>query len=256
MKIFIIGSGNVATHLATALFQAQHTIVGVCSRNSQHASLLAQNVEADVFTSVAQIPTDADFYLISISDDNIDDVVMQMPKVSGVVAHTAGSIDITRLSKFEQYGVFYPLQTFTQGRPINVSVVPMCIEANTPTTYNVIENIAKSISNNVLEVSSQQRKYLHLAAVFACNFVNFMYAQAETIVAQSGLPFSIVKPLIDETADKAISIGPLLAQTGPARRADFSIMEKHKKLLDNQNLQKLYSFVSEQIMSNYNQNKN
>lgn len=251
MDIFFIGSGNVATHLATSLRKAGHSIVGICGRNADNSQALAQKVDAKTFTQLSHIPVDASIYLICISDDNIADVASQMPLVKGIVAHTAGSVGIEAVSRFSHHGVFYPLQSFSKNRDINLSNTPFCIESGDTQTAETLKSLASDISNNVHAINTDQRRQLHLSAVFASNFANCMYAEAEQIMQNCGLPFNMLEPLVMETASKAFSLGPTNAQTGPARRGDMKVMDRQRQLLPTENLKKMYSFVSQQIQDRY-----
>ena len=251
MKIFVIGSGNVATHLSCAMLKAGHIIAGVCGRNFEHTQELAKTLNAKPFDNISPIPDDADIYLISVSDDNIADVAAQMPDVEGIVAHTAGSVPMSALSRFSNHGVLYPLQSFSKSRKIDVSRVPFCIEGNNKQTAETLTALARSLSNDVRPMTTAQRAQLHIAAVFASNFVNSMYAEAETILKNSDIPFDIMRELIAETADKAAGLGPVAAQTGPARRGDSKVMSRQMQSLPDGELQKLYSFVSERIQGRY-----
>ncbi len=251
MNIIFIGSGNVATHLATAMRDAGHRIVGICSQNIEHAERLACLVEAQTYPQVELIPTDADIYIISISDDNIADVVSRLLQPSGIVAHTAGSIDMSVLSRFDRYGVFYPLQSFTRERNISLQTTPFCIEGSDTDVESVLVELALSLSTDVRCLTSAQRRQCHLAAVFASNFVNCMYAEAEQIMSGADLPMSMLEPLVAETADKAFHMGAVNAQTGPARRGDLSVMRRQLQALPTESLRKMYRFVSEEIMTRY-----
>lgn len=256
MKIFVIGTGNVATHLSAAILKAGHNIIGVCGRIFEHTTELAKTLNTKPFESISSIPTDADIYLISVSDDNIADVAAQMPDVEGIVAHTAGSVPMNALSRFCSHGVLYPLQSFSKSRKIDVSCVPLCIEGNNKQTDETLTILAHSLSNDVRPMTTAQRAQLHIAAVFASNFANSMYAEAETILRNSNIPFDIMRQLIAETAAKAAELGPVAAQTGPARRGDTKVMSRQMQLLTDDELQKLYSFVSERIQSRYKPKSN
>ena len=251
MRIFIIGTGNVATHLSAALLKAGHNIEGVCGRNFSHTEELAKRLNVKPFNSISSIPADADVYLISVSDDSIADVVTQMPDVEGIVAHTAGSVPMSTLARFSRHGVFYPLQSFSKSRTIDMSRVPLCIEGCDSEATETLLTLARSLSNDVRPMTTVQRAHLHLAAVFASNFVNSMYAEAENILKESNIPFDIMRELIAETAAKAADMGPTAAQTGPARRGDTRVMSHQMGLLPDSELQKLYSFVSERIQGRY-----
>ena len=251
MKIFVIGSGNVATHLSGALLKAGHTIAGVYGRSFEHADELAKKLNARPFDSLAHIPTDADVYLISVSDDSIADVAAQMPDVKGIVAHTAGSVLMDVLKRFENHGVIYPMQSFTKNRKIDVGRVPFFVEGCTNDVADKLVMLAKTISTDVRLMTSEERKYLHLSAVFASNFVNGMFAEAEAVLKHCRLPFSVLQPLIEETVSKALEMGPVAAHTGPARRGDAGVLQAQQKMLDDENQRNLYSFASKRITERY-----
>jgi len=249
MDIVIIGSGNVATHLGKAL-KSTHNIVTVFSRNIEKASELADMVGAKAVNNLKDIPANADFYIISVKDDAIKNIVNLTDKVNGIVMHTAGSISIDELNHFSSYGVFYPFQTFTKNKEVNFNNIPVLIEGNTDETRKKIHDLALSISEKVYNVSSEQRLMLHISAVFACNFVNHFYHIAETILKKADLPFDLLIPLITETADKVQSTSPFLAQTGPASRNDQDTIQKHLDVLHRLNekrAENIYREISEDI---------
>jgi len=248
-KVAILGAGNLATLLSLELHRKGVEIVQVFSRTETSASLLANMLECCYVTKPEEITPDATIYLISVSDMAIEDVLSKMDCNNKLVAHTAGSIPMNILSKFsENHGVFYPLQTFSKSRNVNFSCIPFCIEANTAENEQILVELASLISNDVRIITSEQRKQLHLAAVFANNFVNHMYAIADEIIQQKDLPFDILYPLISETAAKIENITPHAAQTGPAKRSDMAVMQDHLSMLnDKPNLKKLYSSISDSI---------
>lgn len=250
MKISVIGSGNVATTLTVALAQF-NTIDAVCSLTPSHAQALAQRVGAKVVTLVENLPTDSDLYLIMVSDNAVEKVAVQLPQVSGVVAHTAGSINISVLQRFDNHGVLYPMQSFTIGRQINTSTIPFCIESSSKKVEQQLVELVKQLSPTILLMSSAQRAQCHLAAVFSSNFVNHMYAAAAQIMQNANLPFEMLRPLLAETLDKAFALGPDVAQTGPARRGDTVVTNRQREALPTADLQKMYSFVTESIMKKY-----
>lgn len=251
MRIFIIGTGNVATHLSAALLKAGHDIEGVCGRDFSHTEELAKKLNVKPFSSIGSIPADAEAYLISVSDDNIADVVAQMPDVEGIVAHTAGSVPMSALARFGNHGVLYPLQSFSKSRTIDMSRVPLCIEGSNSNTAGTLTTLARTLSYDVRLMTTEQRAHLHLAAVFASNFANCMYAEAENILKESDISFDIMRELIAETAAKAADMSPTAAQTGPARRGDNRVMSRQLELLPDIGLQKMYSFVSGRIQNRY-----
>ncbi|MBP5667102.1 MAG: DUF2520 domain-containing protein [Salinivirgaceae bacterium] len=251
MRIFIIGTGNVATHLSAALLKAGHDIEGVCGRDFSHTEELTKKLNVKPFSSIGSIPADAEAYLISVSDDNIADVVAQMPDVEGIVAHTAGSVPMSALARFGNHGVLYPLQSFSKSRTIDMSRVPLCIEGSNSNTAGTLTALARTLSYDVRLMTTEQRAHLHLAAVFASNFANCMYAEAENILKESNISFDIMRELIAETAAKAADMSPTAAQTGPARRGDNKVMSRQLELLPDIGLQKMYSFVSGRIQDRY-----
>lgn len=249
MTVVIIGSGNVATHLALALAGAGINILQVFSRNILQAQLLASRVGAEPIDNFKDLIHEADLYLISVADASIEEVVTKMPSVNGVVAHTAASVKMSVLSRFSHYGVFYPFQTFTKEKPLDFKEVPLLLEANELITLNQLKSVAEAISNKVQESDESKRKALHVAAVFACNFVNHLYTLADELLADSGMEFEILAPLIRETTEKALSMHPKLAQTGPALRADTDVMASHLKSLGEGTMEnKIYQLLSESIM--------
>lgn len=250
MRITIIGSGNVATHLAAAFRNAGHRIVQVFSRDAQNAALLAYHVKAEPVNDLAQIDAETDLFVIAIKDDAIGPVAEQLAKFDKLMVHTSGATHMFALEAYsEQVGVFYPLQTISKTREINFSEVPLCIEAATEDVAKQLTQLAQTISNHVYRVDSAQRKILHLAAVFACNFPNFLYNVAQQLLAQHQLDFNLIRPLILETAQKAQTSLPASVQTGPAIRRDETTMENHLRLLENQaDLQTLYRLLSQAII--------
>jgi predicted short-subunit dehydrogenase-like oxidoreductase (DUF2520 family) len=250
MRITIIGSGNVATHLAAAFKNAGHRIVQVYSRNAQNAALLAYHVKAESINELTQIDPETDIFVIAIKDDAIGPVAEQLAIQNKLMVHTSGAAHLFALQAYaEQVGVFYPLQTFSKTREIDFRNVPLCIEAATEDIAKQLIQLAQSISNHVYRVDSDQRKILHLAAVFACNFPNYLYNVAQQLLAQHQLDFNMICPLILETAEKVQTSLPASVQTGPAVRRDEITMQNHLKLLENQpDLQTLYTLLSQAII--------
>lgn len=250
LKLAIIGAGNLATRVALELHNKGIEIVQVYSRTVTSALTLARLIGCNYVTKTEKITPDADIYLISVSDMAMADLLADVNFNNKLVAHTAGSIPMDDLKKFSKnYGVFYPLQTFSKFRDVNFTRIPFCIEANTKANEEILIELASLISKDVRAITSEQRKQLHLAAVFVSNFTNHMYAIAGEIIQEKDLPFDILHPLIAETASKVKSMTPRAAQTGPAARNDKNIMQEHLSMLSGQpKLKKLYSFVSESIV--------
>lgn len=249
MKIVLLGSGNVATHLAKALKAKGEDVVQVYSPNLNNAKLLADLIVAEAVNDLNEVKQNADLYIISVKDDVIETVSRSLKKVSGLVVHTSGTTDISILSsQVKKAGVFYPLQTFSKGKEVSFENIPLCIEANDENQLAILNNLATKISRQVYELGGEKRKVLHLAAVFACNFPNYLYALANKILSQNGLDFEIIRPLIAETADKVMSNLPENVQTGPAVRADESTLNKHLSMLtDMPELQNIYQTLSDSI---------
>lgn len=251
-KIVVIGAGNVGTHLAVALQKSGAEVVQVYSRSAESARELGQRLGVPFTHSFGEIHRAADLYVLAVSDSAMLKVLDSGMFNGHFVVHTAGSVDMEVLKNYTRnYGVLYPLQTFSKQRELDFSTIPLLIEANSHENEQRLVRLAKQLTTNVSIVDSEQRLQLHIAAVFACNFVNYMYAVAETLMQRHQLPFRYLQPLILETARKAAeSESPTQVQTGPARRHDQNVLEKHRKALEfSPDLQKLYNFVSEKIQT-------
>ena len=247
-SITFIGAGNVATHLAKAFFNEGFDIEQVYSQNIDNALLLADEVQSIAIDNLVTLNSNADLYIISIKDDAIESVLQQVLDKNIFITHTSGSIPITIFeeSGFKNFGIFYPLQTFSKSKTINLLEVPFCIEANE--NESLLYDLANKLSNSVHLVSSEQRKKLHLAAVFACNFTNHMYAIAEDLCLKNNVNFNILKPLIRETAEKITLNHAKDVQTGPAIRNDEKIIANHLSQLDDLiNYQEIYRLITQNI---------
>lgn len=248
MKIALIGAGNVATCLGPRLKEAGHEIAAVYSRTVESARALADRLGATYTTDIKAVPA-SDAAIVMLKDDALKELA---PAIAGslkgaLLLHTAGSVpmDIWREAGATQYGVLYPMQTFSKESRIDWSQVPLFIEGSSDRTLDSIRQLALSISPDVTPLSSDGRKKLHLAAVFTCNFSNHMYAIAERLLATEGVPFSVMLPLVRETARKVESIKPVDAQTGPAVRGDRKVIGEHLELLkDYPELADLYRLIS------------
>ena len=252
MRISLIGSGNVATHLGAAFKNAGHRIVQVYSKNMHNAALLAYHIGAEAIDDLKQISTETDLFVIAVKDDAIGLIAEELAKYEILTVHTSGATDLNVLLAFsDEIGVFYPLQTFSKTKEVDFLRVPLCIEgANEVVAKRLIE-LAQTISNNVSRVNSAQRKVLHLAAVFACNFPNYLYEVARGLLAKDGLDFNLLRPLILETAQKVQHSFPEDVQTGPAIRNDKFTMDAHLQLLHNEpDLKLIYNLLSQEIIKN------
>ena len=249
--VVFIGAGNVATHLSRAMKDAGFSIRQIFSRTTENAKLLADILECDYTTDIKDILPDADLYIFALKDDALKNVIEKMPSNNGLWIHTAGSMNINIFNDFtERYGIIYPMQTLSKKRVTDFSKVPLFVEGNSDITENEVYYIASLLSHNVTLLDSEKRKYLHLAAVFACNFSNHMYDIATQILEKQGIDRHILQPLIDETANKLHSMSPHEAQTGPAVRYDRNVIDRHLSMLDDENLRNLYITISESIHNN------
>lgn len=249
-KIAILGSGNVATHLALALYRKGNDIVQVYSRHLHNAEMLADRVGSVAISDLGSLRTDADFYIISVKDDAISLVADRLASVVGdaVVLHTAGSVPLSVLSdRIPRAAVLYPMQSFSKSRLLDFSSVPCFVEASDADTFSAVETLAFSISGKVVAADSEKRKAMHLAAVFACNMVNHCYHLAECILHDAGLDFSLLYPLIAETADKVQSMSPKDAQTGPMVRGDKTVLESQMAMLDDEDMKAIYLAMAHSI---------
>ncbi len=249
MNIVMIGSGNVATHLAQALSRFYH-ISQIYSPNLEHAQRLARQVNAEAINQLQHLQL-ADLYIIAVKDQAIADVATKIaPWVQhATVVHTSGSVDQSVLRNASIYnGVFYPLQTFSRQKPIDFRTVPLLLESNHPRVKAQLDEIAKKVSPLVYHYSSEQRRSLHLGAVLACNFSNYLYSVADQYLSEQGVDFNLLKPLIVETASKITHHSPVDVQTGPAVRGDHAVIERHVHMLsDHYDLQQLYQQMSDGI---------
>ncbi|MDA3905827.1 MAG: DUF2520 domain-containing protein [Bacteroidales bacterium] len=248
-SLVLIGSGNVASLMAEAFKDVGLDIWGVYSKTTENAKILAEKINVNVFKSVAEIPTDADAYLLAVNESALPVLIKELEIIEGILMHTSGSVGLDVFPEnVSRSAVFYPLQTFSKSRQIDFSTVPILIESKDNQILEELMVLGAKISNNVKIADSVQRKQLHLAAVFACNFSNFMFHIAEELLKENNLDFELLKPLIIETTAKLNEISPLEAQTGPAIRNNKKILNKHLKMLENHpEYQNIYRLISDQI---------
>lgn len=237
MRIVLIGAGRLATQLGLALREAGHDILAVYSRTMGSAETLTSLIGGFPTNSPDLLPNEADAYLVSVKDSALQELIPQVTKwrADQLFLHTAGSMPMNVFEGYaSRYGVFYPMQTFSKERKVDFAEIPVFIEGSDDT----IRLLAESISRRVYSLSTEERKYLHLAAVFACNFANHCYALSAELLERHGLPFDVMLPLIDETARKVHELHPLEAQTGPAVRYDENVIHMQSSLLDDDPLLK------------------
>lgn len=256
MRISLIGSGRVATHLAQAL-ALQHDIVNIYSPTLTNARQLAKRVGGVAIDQLSALAPELDLLIIAVKDQAISACVAQLaPALAHVlVVHTSGSTDLSVIAtQHQRAGVFYPLQSFSFEREIDWSQTPMLIESAQSTDQALLFDLAASLSQRVYVYDSEQRLSLHLAAVFASNFSNYCYDIAAQILQQQQVDFDLLKPLIQETALKATQQAPHIGQTGPARRGDIQTIAQHQALLAQQQqhaFADIYQIMSQGILNRH-----
>ena len=251
MKVTLIGAGNLATQLGKSLKKAGVIISQVYSRTEDSARTLGELLEAEWLTDIKALRYEADIYIFSVKDSVLCELISEACKGRGdkLFLHTAGSMPMSCFEgKVLHYGVFYPMQTFSKAKDVDFERIPVFIEGNSIETEDVIRSLANKLSQRVIRLSSADRKYLHLAAVWACNFTNYCYMVASDILGEHGIPFDVMLPLINETTEKIQKISPKEVQTGPAVRGDRNVMSKQLELMNGkEDLQELYKMLSKGI---------
>ena len=248
MQIVLIGSGNVAFHLAKAFTEAQIPISQIFGRNTTELQKISEQFSIPFSTETL---AEADLYIISVSDSSIAEVSSLIKNKNALVTHTSGSVSREALNGNYRKSVFYPLQTFSKSKNLDYSKIPFFIDAENENDEEILKNLASKISKNVMLANDEKRKYIHLTAVFACNFVNHLYARAKEISDSQGIPFDYFLPLIDETTQKIHELEPKLAQTGPAIRNDEKVLKLHESLLTDEEKLKIYKTLNESIKKMY-----
>lgn len=251
MKVTLIGAGNLATQLGKSLKKAGVIISQVYSRTEDSARTLGELLDAEWLTDIKALRDEADIYIFSVKDNVLCELISEACKGRGdkLFLHTAGSMPMSCFEgKALHYGVFYPMQTFSKSKDVDFERIPVFIEGNSNETEDVIRSLANKLTQRVIRLSSADRKYLHLAAVWACNFTNYCYTVASDILGEHGIPFDMMLPLINETTEKIQKISPKEAQTGPAVRGDRNVMSKQLELMNGkEDLQELYQMLSKGI---------
>jgi len=244
INVVLLGAGNVASHLTTVFLNTQGiNLVQVYNRSISTIEHLA---EQTAITSHLSQLKDADIYIIAIPDDHIAELEAKLHLNNKLVVHTSGAVAMGELKQNTTIGVFYPLQSFSKDKKVDFSTIPICIESNNKSSLKLLEKLADLITDKVYLINSAQRKSLHLAAVFVNNFVNHLYQIGNEVCATNNVPFEILQPLIQETAQKIMSLSPIEAQTGPAKRNDTKTIDKHLAMLTS-NQQEIYTLLTKNI---------
>jgi predicted short-subunit dehydrogenase-like oxidoreductase (DUF2520 family) len=255
-NISFIGSGNLAWHLAPALDNAGFVVKEVYSRNTRHAEALTGRLyQAEVKATLDFSTSTSTIFVVATNDEGINEIAREiiLPE-DAVLTHTSGSVPLSDLqfAATPNIGVFYPLQTFTKNKKVDFKQTPIFVESINEETEIVLTSLAKAISNQVRKITSEERKALHVSAVFASNFTNHMLTLSREIMQQHGLEYDWLKPLISETINKSLQLDPEAAQTGPAKRGDLEILEMHMAFLKEDPAKaEIYKIVSQHIIDRY-----
>lgn len=250
IKVVLIGSGNLAHHLIEA-FTKSPTVEVIQVFARQKKSVITQFNSKKIIDNFDNLAA-ADLYIIAVADDAIAKVSSQIPFENRLVVHTSGTVSMNSLDSKNRKGIFYPLQTFSKNKAVDFSQIPFCLESENETDFELLKNVGEAVSNSVFEMNSQQRKALHVSAVFVNNFVNHLYQMGQEICNENNVPFEILKPLILETANKVMTLSPIEAQTGPAKRNDTKTIEAHLAILTNENQATIYKILTQSIQNNGN----
>ncbi|AFL82427.1 protein of unknown function (DUF2520) [Aequorivita sublithincola DSM 14238] len=249
INVVFLGFGNVNSHLFTTLHKSnQITVKQVFNRN--YIKMISPFEKIPFTDDISKVEA-ADVYIIGIPDDAILSFSEALSFQNKLVVHTSGGVAMNVLSSKNRRGIFYPLQTFSKQRAVDFKDVPICIEAENSNDLELLRSLGETISEKVVEISSEKRAKLHLAAVFVNNFTNYLYEIGSEILKQEDLPFNLLKPLIIETASKIETLSPQEAQTGPAKRNDVRTIEKHLHLLGDSQYRKFYELFTEELKQNY-----
>jgi len=248
MKTVIIGSGNVAYHLAKAFTQNNINVHQIFGRNELELSNISS--EFNIPHSNKNLEN-AELYIIAVSDSAVENVSELIKNENALVAHTSGSLPKEILKGNYRKASFYPLQTFSKTKNLDYSKIPFFIEADNQIDEKSLMELASIISDNAEVSTYEKRKYIHLTAVFACNFVNHLFARAKEISDSQDLDFNYFLPLINETVEKIHHLDPKSAQTGPAVRGDERILKLHEELISDEEHLKIYRLMNESIKKMY-----
>jgi predicted short-subunit dehydrogenase-like oxidoreductase (DUF2520 family) len=250
-RIGFIGAGRVAWHLAPALKNSGHRIIQVISKSALSAQKLGDRLGCEHTDRITNLDRDIQILFLTVADHALVELINDISDYRGIVVHTSGTFSSMRFTcQKYKYGGMYPLQTFSIGRPLDLSNVPVFIEGCEPAVTEILVSLASGFSSEVHLVGHEERRWMHLAAVWANNFTNHMMANAYGIMNEHSVDVKWLEPLIRETFNKAIEMGPQRSQTGPAVRHDHQTLKKHVDLLSySQELQVLYKRISDSIQS-------
>jgi len=245
-NIVLIGSGNVATHLGLSLYRKGYKIKQVWSRKLKNSKILAKKLNSTSTDSLHNLKN-ADLYIVAVKDDILKSIILKLDNIN--IIHTSGSMGLEVFGeRFKNHGILYPLQTFNKNIFLDISSTPIFIETNNDSFEKEITDIGRNLSKTVLKMTSIERKQLHIAAVFACNFTNHMYTIAHSILKESNIDFKLLLPIIKQTSNKLNEEEPSKIQTGPAKRKDKKVIENHITNLSEKTTKEIYRLISKSIM--------
>lgn len=253
MTYYLIGTGNTAWFMATMLYAAGHVCKGIYGRDITKVVELANTINSTAHELVNSIPDDADVCILAVSDNAITTICKQLSFKNTLLLHTAGAIPANALSATaNNYGVIWPIYSITKSQLPTTRNIPTVVEVNNNSCLEDIKTIAKSFTDSIYEADSNKRKKMHLAAVFSNNFSNHLFAIAEKICEEQQIPFSVMIPIIAQTAERINGEHPSLLQTGPAKRNDTNTMQEHISLLnEHPEWEKIYKSISASIFKMY-----
>jgi predicted short-subunit dehydrogenase-like oxidoreductase (DUF2520 family) len=252
--IYIIGSGNIASHLAEQFTKQNLPLKGLFARNQKEGKQICRKNKIQFLKSLPLAEGDQSVIFCCISDDAISTCIDNLRQMDALIVHCSGIKQIPERKQGDlcRFGVFYPVISFSKNIPVNWTDVPVCIEASDQISFRVLKNISKKIKGRPYSIQSEERAIIHLSAVFVNNFTNMMYITAEKILFDHQLSFELLKPLVSQTAEKAMKSKPNLVQTGPARRGDKKTIRAHRRLLaGNPDILKVYNNLTALIYAKY-----
>lgn len=248
IKVVILGAGNVGIHLYQSFnLTPEVDVIQLFSRKPKELDFIGNTTEA--ISDYAEL-AEADIYILAVRDEAISEVAQKLNINKGLVVHTSGSVAMENLSMLDNFGIFYPLQTFSKNKEVSFSDIPICIEANSEENLAILKELGNIISTKVFEVNSEQRRAIHLSAVIVNNFTNHLFTIAADYCHENELPFDILRPLIQETFEKIQDLPPYDAQTGPALRNDEKTIETHLQML-NEDRQMVYKTLTDSIQKTH-----
>jgi len=252
-SVTIIGAGNVGHNFGLAFRQAGYLIQEIYSRTQHSAMLLSQTLNCSYTTDLSQLNSNTDLLILAVNDDALPDVIDQIKLKNKPIVHTSGStpIDIFQDKGLEDFGIFYPVQSFSKNETESLHSIPICVEGNNSKMEDLLLSLARSVSTKVYSMDSTKRKALHVAAVFANNFTNHLFHIAHELLAENKISFEIIRPLLEKTSNKIKTETPLNAQTGPAVRNDRKVIESHLQYLENHSdYREIYELMTNNIFTN------